>query len=201
MYRNAPSGPRRGPKWSRLRQLDPPGPSAGRPPSRDSHGSIRSESTHSTIKDAAHGRVRERFCTIVVNDGYLNDAVLVNLDRLRSDVEAGSLMAITAVKGDPPSAGTAYGSLAKTPTAHNGGPPGLPDKEAISSRYVFIARDMTNEMKGRHPDVDIIIPKHIADAFGMRKSSHVLLSPVSSSSRAKPVLCHQAAATDMSPCL
>lgn len=153
----------------------------GRPPSTDSRASGRSDSTHSTIKD--HTQVRERFCTITVNDGYMKDEVLINMDRLGPEYEPGALMAITAVKGDPPASGSSYAGTNKSATSHPSAKPDgssglLLDKDFIGSRYVFLTRDMPKEIKNRHPDVDISIPKHIAEAFGMRKSSHVVLSPV-----------------------
>lgn len=184
MSRNAaatPSAPRRGPQWSRLRHHESSTSSPDRSPSVDSHTSLRSASTHSTVKDPqAHSR--ERYCTITVNDGYLKDEVLLNFDRLGTDVTLGSLMAITALKGDPARGSAGYGSLSKAPNDHSGsrkdsGP--SPDQDYNSSRYVFVAKDMSKEMKSRLPDVDVSVSKHIADAFGMKKGSHVMLAPVS----------------------
>ncbi|KAF4126610.1 DEP domain-containing protein 5 [Geosmithia morbida] len=192
-------GPRRGHQWSRLRHYDTiaSSPSSSRPDrplsiTTDSASSPRSESTHSTVKESHHHhhhhhhhghhghhrQPRERYCTIVVNDGYLKDDVLVNFDRLGSDFEPGSLLAITAIKGDP---STAYTGLHKS-TVTGGSRPesgyGFPEKDVYCYRYVFVSSEMPKDVKARHPDVDISIPKHIADAFGMRKSSHVLLSPI-----------------------
>lgn len=122
---------------------------------------------------------RERYCNIIVNDGFLKDEVLLNLDRLGADAKPDTLMAITAVKND--NSRGSYGSLSKAPL--NGGRPkpgfSLLDQDYISSRYVFFAKEMSKEMRTRNPDVDVSVSKHIADAFGMKKGSQVILAPVS----------------------
>ena len=176
-----PSAPRRGPRWSRLRHHETSASSADRSSSVDSHTSPRSASTHSTVKDA-RAQTRERYCTITVSDGYLKDEVLLNFDRLGPDVRPDTLMGITALRGDSGKGFAGYGSLSKSTLDHNGGRkdngPAI-DEDYTSSRYVFVAKDMPNEMKSRQPDVDISISRHIADAFGMKKGSQVILAPVS----------------------
>ena len=185
MARNAPatpSAPRRGPRWSRLRHHENSTSSLDRSSSADTHTSPRSESTHSTIKDT-HTQPRERYCTITVNDGYLKDEVLLNFDRLGPDVRPDSLMGITALKGDSGKGFAGYGSLSKSAADHNGGRKDNAsnpfDDDYTANRYVFVAKDMSKEMKSRQPDVDVSVSKHIADAFGMKKGSQVILAPVS----------------------
>lgn len=180
MSRNAlptPSASRRGPQWSRLRQTSRSSPDRS---SVDSPASPRSVSTHSTVKEA-NPRSRERYCTINVNDGYFKDEVLLNFDRLGADVRPDTLMAITALKGE--SSRPNYGSINKPPWESQGNVTNDPnfsllDQDYISSRYVFIAKDMPKEMKLRYPDTDVSVAKHIADAFGMKKGSQVTLAPV-----------------------
>lgn len=113
-----------------------------------------------------------------MNEGYLKDEVLLNFDRLGTDAKPDMLMAITAVKNE--NAKGPYGSLSKA--AYSGARPklgfSLLDQDYISSRYVFFAKDMPKEMKNRYPDVDVSVSKHIADAFGMKKGSQVVLAPV-----------------------
>lgn len=128
---------------------------------------------------------RERYCSIAVNDGYLKDEVLLNFDRLgRSDgAKPGSLMAITAIKSDSTKPQTSsYGNLGRAHGDQSGqsadGTFSLLDQDYISSRYVFYAKDMSKEMKARHADVDVSVSRHIADAFGMKKGSQVILAPV-----------------------
>ncbi|KAL6862750.1 vacuolar membrane-associated protein iml1 [Amphichorda felina] len=184
MARNAaatPSAPRRGPRWSRLRHHENSTSSLDRSSSADTYTSPRSESTHSTIKDT-HTQPRERYCTITVNDGYLKDEVLLNFDRLGPDVRPGSLMGITALKGDSGKGFVGYGSLSKSAADHNGGRKdnaSTPsDDDYTANRYVFVAKDMSKDMKSRQPDVDVSVSKHIADAFGMKKGSQVILAPI-----------------------
>ena len=167
----------RDPQWSRLRHHESSASSPDRSLSIKSTTSPRSTSTHSTVKDtSAHNR--ERYCNITVNDGYLKDEVLLNFDRLGNDAKPDVLMAITATKNES-SKGT-YGSLNKAPAPGHCLKSGfsLLDQDYISSRYVFFAKDMPKEMKARYPDVDVCVAKHIADAFGMKKGSQVVLASV-----------------------
>lgn len=178
-YAPPPSAPRRGRPWSRLRQARAASPDRS---SVDSPASPRSVSTHSTVKDTRNQN-RERYCTVNVNDGYFKDEVLLNFDRLGPDFKPDTLMGITALKGD--SARTAYGSMNKQSWDYQG--PGRRnfsplDQDHASNRYVFVAKDMPKEMKLRQPDVDVSVAKHIADAFGMKKGSQVILALVRTSS-------------------
>jgi hypothetical protein len=45
--------------------------------------------------------------------------------------------------------------------------------------YVCVARDMPREIRARMPTTEILVAKHVADAFGMKRGSPVLLSMVS----------------------
>lgn len=121
---------------------------------------------------------RERYCSITVNDGYSKDEVLLNFDRLGNDARPDALMAITAIKSE--NSKGSYGSLSRAPMHGSRSKQGfsLLDQDYISSRYVFFAKDMPKEMKSRHADVDVLVAKHIADAFGMKKGSQVVLAPV-----------------------
>lgn len=173
-----PSAPRRGRPWSRLRQARASSPDRS---SVDSPASPRSVSTHSTVKES-RTQNRERYCTVNVIDGYFKDEVLVNFDRLGPDFKPNTLMGITALKGDSK---TTYGSINKQSWDY----PGASrrnfsplDQDYTSNRYVFVAKDMSKEMKLRQPDVDVSVAKHIADAFGMKKGSQVILATVCASS-------------------
>lgn len=173
MSRNAAAAPRRGPQWSRLRHAESSASSPDRSSSADSQVSPRSTSTHSTVREARASN-RERYCTITVNDGYLKDEVLLNFDRLGGDtVRPGSLVAITAVKTDATRRYSSYYTDLRKKDEFS-----LLDQDYISSRYVFFAKDMSKEMKARHTDVDVSVSRHVADAFGMKKGSHVILAPV-----------------------
>lgn len=117
-----------------------------------------------------------------MNEGYSKDEVLLNFDRLGGEVKAGSLMAITAVKGDSARGSSAYGSVNMHSSGYNEARRdpnfSLLDQDYISSRYVFVAKDMSSDMKARQPEVEVSVSKHIADAFGMKKGSQVALAQV-----------------------
>ncbi|GJN80669.1 vacuolar membrane-associated protein iml1 [Purpureocillium lilacinum] len=193
MSRNAgtaPSGPRRGPRWSHLRQTS--GGHDHHPfhhhhhhlhrPLATSPGSPGSNSTHSTIRDDRGRRRTERYCHVTVNESYVRDEVLLNLDLLGPEVKPGSLMSITVLaKGDSARTSSgAYGSLNKQPSHdHCDGARAMGgDHDCAHHRYIFVAKDMTKEMKARYPEAEVYVVKHIADAFGMKKGHQVLLAPV-----------------------
>ncbi|CAI6090023.1 unnamed protein product [Clonostachys chloroleuca] len=182
MSLNAPlSASRRGPQWTRLRHASR---SSQERSSSDPPGSPRSTSTHSTIKESGLRQSRERYCTVSTYEGFSREEVFLNFDRLGGDVKAGALMAVTAIKGDSIKSSQTYGSLSRH--SWDSGPRESPrdptfsllDQDYISSRYVFLAKDMPKEMKSRYPDVDVTVAKHIADAFGIKRGSRVLLAPI-----------------------
>lgn len=178
-----PSAPRRGPHWSHhLRQSSTNSDRA----SEASLASPRSMSTHSTIKDAKDEKPRkaEHYCAVTVNEGYSRDEVLLNLDLIGGDIKPGTLMSIAVVKSDLSKSSAGYGSYKKL--AHednsslryqNSGPC---DPNNLGHQYIFVAKDMPKEVKGRQPEAEVYVVKHIADTFGMKKGSIVLLTPVCS---------------------
>ncbi|KAM4057020.1 vacuolar membrane-associated protein iml1 domain-containing protein [Hirsutella rhossiliensis] len=175
------SGPRKGPRWSHLRL--PSGSVYDRALAAESPGSPGSSSTHSTVKEHKLRRL-ERYCHVVVNEGYAKDEVLLNLDLVGSDIKPGSLVSITPLRGDSSRASSAaYGSLNKQPVADHGDGSkptlgGHSEHDCAHSRFIFIAKDMPKELKARQPDVEVYVVKHIADAFGIKKGTQVLLTPV-----------------------
>lgn len=174
-----PSAPRRGRPWSRLRQARASSPDRS---SVDSPASPRSVSTHSTVKES-RTQPRERYCVVGIIAGYVKDEVLLNFDRLGPDFKPDTLMGITALRGD--TSKTTYGSVNKQSWDYQGtGRRNISpsDQDYTSNRYVFVAKDMPKEMKLRQPDVDVLVATHIADAFGMKRGSQVILAPVCHSS-------------------
>ncbi|KAG6006173.1 hypothetical protein E4U21_007283 [Claviceps maximensis] len=178
-----PHGPRRGPRWSHLHQATSVSYDRG---AADSPGSPGSTSTLSTIREDKRRR-SERCCTVSVNDGFFKDETLLNLDHFAGQVVPGMLMALVPARGDPKNTAAGYGSLNKQAMEHldhpriASSPVGDIEHEYghdPERRYVFVAKDMTKEMKARHPDVEVHIAKHIADAFGLKKGSQVVLRPV-----------------------
>ncbi|PHH70618.1 hypothetical protein CDD80_5888 [Ophiocordyceps camponoti-rufipedis] len=174
-----PSGSRRGPRWSHLRQ--PSGAPVDRASSTEPPGSSCSTSTRSTAKDVKP-HCAEQYCHVAVNEGYARDEVLLNLDLIAIDVRPGSLMSLTPVRGD--SSRAPSGSMGKqTPESCDGSKLTAPcgcyaELDCGHSRYIFVVKDMPKELKFRQPDVEVYVVKHIADAFNIKKGSQVLLTPV-----------------------
>ena len=146
--------------------------------STESPASPASASTHSTVKEEKRARM-ERRCTVAVNEGYSRDEVLLNLDLVGGDVKPGALMCITVLRDDirKPSAG--HSGVKKQAQDQNGeASPAQGNADSPNKKYVFVAKDMSQEMKVRQPKVEVYVVKHIADAFGMKKGSPVLLTMV-----------------------
>jgi len=137
-------------------------------------------SSNSTIRDhppPMRARVERRW-TVTVNESFVRDEVLLNLDVIGDHVKVGTLFAIDVVKPDPEK--QSQTSLNKS--GRDGGPQraATAARPAESeSRYICVAKDMPKELKMRHPNVEVYVAKHVADAFGMRRGSQVILTPVS----------------------
>ncbi|WYZ46222.1 hypothetical protein EsH8_IX_000447 [Colletotrichum jinshuiense] len=194
MPRNATAAPsmRRGPNWSsHLRQfsrssLEPPSAASSvesprSPDTVSSASTIRGDNSSSSVKQ----RRLERRCTVSVNEGYSRDEVLLSPELVKGDVRPGSLVAITVLKteGDKTAAkdhANRGGNAAAAAGASGGaGQADAPaEGAALGKQYFFVAKEMSKELKSRLPNVDIYVVKHIADAFGMKKGAHVLLTPV-----------------------
>jgi hypothetical protein len=121
-----------------------------------------------------HSRQPERRWTVTINDSFIHDDVLLNLDLIGPDVKPGSVVALDLVKAD---------SEKPPPISSYGRQPVLDRKEGTSGpaserRYICVVKDMPREMKARFPMVEVYVAKHIADAFGMKKGTQVTISPV-----------------------
>lgn len=134
-------------------------------------------STHSTIKDEKRTRI-ERRCTVTVNEGYTRDEVLLNFDVVGADVKPGMLMCISTARDDLRKISAGHGSSSKQNQDASKGTSGAQNGDGVGFKYFFVAKDMPQETKTRNPDVEVYVLKHIADAFGMKKGSQVLLTMV-----------------------
>lgn len=175
----SPTSSRRGP-LSHLRQL-----------SRTSFDKVslgsapRSPDTVSSNSTVRNGpkRIAPRTCTVAINESLIptRDEVLLNLELLGGDIKPGSLMSIVPVKSEQDrTASSNYGStkaalLHRTNTG--GGGSDDPSKDP-SKRYIFVVKDMTKEVRARNPTIEVLVAKHVGDAFGMRKGTQVTLAPV-----------------------
>jgi hypothetical protein len=124
-----------------------------------------------------------RYCTVTVNDGYARDEVLLNLDLLGGDVKPGTLMSIAVLKPEFLKSSGGIGSLKKQAHEDNGSLrfqnlASPCDRNDLGHQYIFVAKDMPKETKARHPEAEVHVVKHIADVFGMKKGSIVLLRAV-----------------------
>jgi hypothetical protein len=144
----------------------------------------------------------ERRCILWVHDeGFSKDEVVLNLD-LFPEVKAGELMAIVALKTDSgvrdfqdkaqPSKkeGDALATtMQRDPSNSNPRSPILANGNDamhdvdLGNRYLFIAHDMCKEMKVKQPSLEVSVAKHIADVFGLKHRSNVLLTTVCLRSR------------------
>ncbi|TLD23860.1 hypothetical protein PspLS_06803 [Pyricularia sp. CBS 133598] len=122
---------------------------------------------------------QERRCTVTVNESFSRDEVLLNLDLFDNGIKPGSLMAI-----EVPPEKSGHASLRKMPTQdHLDRDDSSMDASQSGSstttdrRYLFIVKDMSKDMKLRHPKVELYVAKHVAEAFGMKKGGHVYLIP------------------------
>ena len=186
MSRNAPtapSGARLGAGWApRLRHFNTTGPDTGWAGSR----SPDTASSHSTARpESVAAKKPERRCTVTVNEKdsykYSLDDVLLNLDII-SEIKPGQKVSITVVKPESEKSSGAVGGSSKQQFAgdHGAGAKGPAREEGDPSkrRYVFYAKDMSKELKASHPNMELYVAKQMADNFGMKKGTQVVLAPV-----------------------
>ncbi|KAJ0368770.1 hypothetical protein COL26b_010729 [Colletotrichum chrysophilum] len=196
---------RKTPNWpSHLRQfsrtsLEPPATASAAssvesprsPDTVSSASTVRGDNSSSSVK---HRRL-ERRCVVGVNEGYSRDEVLLSPELVKGEVRPGSLVAITVIRTedgktsvkDHASAGARGGSASSGAGQGDGAAQtsdGSTAAAALGKKYFFFAKEMSKELKSRLPNVDIYVVKHIADAFGMKKGTQVLLTPVDADSPA-----------------
>ncbi|KAG9238483.1 vacuolar membrane-associated protein-like protein IML1 [Amylocarpus encephaloides] len=137
----------------------------------------------------------ERRCLLWHHDDpFSRDEVVLNLD-LFPEVRAGELMAAGALKSDSgvrdfqeniqpvKCDGEALSAaMQRDRSSSNPNSPGGLNSTHTShcldmeKRYLFIARDMSKEMKAKQPHLEISVTKHIADAFNLKPRSQVLIT-------------------------
>ncbi|KAF4816631.1 Vacuolar membrane-associated protein iml1 [Colletotrichum siamense] len=196
---------RKTPNWpSHLRQfsrtsLEPPATASAAssvesprsPDTVSSASTVRGDNSSSSVK---HRRL-ERRCVVGVNEGYSRDEVLLSPELVKGEVRPGSLVAITVIRTedgktsvkDHAAAGARGGSASSGAGQGDGAAQtsdGSTAAATLGKKYFFFAKEMSKELKSRLPNVDIYVVKHIADAFGMKKGTQVLLTPVDADSPA-----------------
>ncbi|CAK7266415.1 vacuolar membrane-associated protein iml1 [Sporothrix epigloea] len=155
-------------------------------------------SSNSTIRETNFSKtslpVFERTCTVTVNESFAPDEVLLNLDHFDDGLQPGQLIAIDVLPDQRYGHNTASASSGnnthdnssngnRAALGGSGENAGLPESDS-GRRYLFMVKDMPKELKVRHPSVEIYVAKRVADAFGMKKGSTVLLTPVDASNPA-----------------
>lgn len=182
MSRNVSSpspGPRKAPHWpSHLRQLSRTSLERQLEQLPRSPDTVSSQST---VRDRPSSRISrlDRRCVVTINDSFARDEVLINLDLVGADIKPGSLMAIDVLK--PDSEKPAQNMLGKQLFQERGKEAPQPNNSKTGdaqNRYIFVVKDMPKDLKVRYPTAEVYVAKHIADVFGMKKGSQVLLTPV-----------------------
>ncbi|KAI0478616.1 hypothetical protein GGR56DRAFT_689536 [Xylariaceae sp. FL0804] len=140
--------------------------------------SVKSNSTVMEAPPPPPKRVSERTCSVTINDSLQPQEVLLNLDLVGGGaIQPGSLMSITAVK---PDSDRIQGS-SRHPSYQRGTSASEERHGAdgdAGRRYVFVAKDMSKELKAKYPTVEVYVAKQVGDAFNMKKGTQVLLAPV-----------------------
>ncbi|KAI1081663.1 vacuolar membrane-associated protein IML1 [Whalleya microplaca] len=188
MPRNAalsPLAPRRSSQWtSHLRQFSK---SSVDKPASEPPRSPDTVSSNSTVRESHQPRrTTERTCSVTISESVVRDEVLLNFDLLGGAVQHGALMSITAVKSDQDRTPSAHYGASRQSSYNRASAANTSSEDCSKSagdagrRYIFVARDMSKEMKARHPTAEVYVSKSIGDAFNMRKGTQVVLAPVDS---------------------
>ncbi|OTB00409.1 hypothetical protein M426DRAFT_324353 [Hypoxylon sp. CI-4A] len=190
MPRNAalsPSAPRRASQWTtHLRQFSK---SSLDKTTAESPLSPDTNPNNSTSREQIPSkRVNERICSVTINDSVIRDEVLVNLDLFGGAIQPGALMSIVPLKSDQDrTQGSQYGTSrqasyhrAFASTSASAAPEDeLPKHDGdVGRRYIFVAKDVSKELKAKHPSIEVYVSKQIGTAFNMRKGTQVILAPV-----------------------
>ena len=186
-----PLTPRRGTQPSHLRQVSNGSPSNSRPLSAAPSESGTVHRIPGTLKPPI-----AQVCVLWNHDeGFFKDEVVINLD-LFPDVKAGELLAIMALKNDArdfqekaqiskKDVENVANALQRERSNSNPRSPGRindahPKHDVdLGKLYLFIAKDMTKDMKAKQPTLQVSVAKHIADLFCLKNRSNVLVTTVS----------------------
>ncbi|PSR78538.1 hypothetical protein BD289DRAFT_338590, partial [Coniella lustricola] len=146
------------------------------PDTVSSNSTVRLDNLRASSRDDSQTRP-PRKCTVTVNESFARDEILLNLDVLDGEFTAGMLVSIDIL--GPEASKQQFSAVKRSdPTSSHGAP------DEAAKRYLFVVKDMPKDLKARFSHVEIYVAKHIADAFGMKKGSRVLLAPVDESNPA-----------------
>lgn len=162
--------------WSHLRQLSRTSLDKLALETPRSPDTVSSNSTlRAEARDEQHGGNMRRKCIVTVNESFARDEILLNLDLFSTGYRPGMLVSIDILK---PEVSKQQATAARRQAANDAAKNGAADLNQPSTRYIFVVKDMARELKARFPHVEIYVAKQIADVFGMKKGSQVILAPV-----------------------
>ena len=139
----------------------------------------------------------EKKCILWIHeDAFSRDEVIINLDHFPG-VSVGDLMAIVVPKTDTgfrdfqedvaaqktendalsPSL-PADGSNSKPNSPGGATSPSVKHDLDLARQCLFVAKDMSKDMKARQPAVEVSIAKHMADMFHLKSRAQVLVVTV-----------------------
>ncbi|KAI9857873.1 MAG: vacuolar membrane-associated protein iml1 [Trichoglossum hirsutum] len=170
-------------------------------PHPSTQGDYSAAQDDSSNSEAVQPKHIERVCTLWVHeDNPPREDVIMNFSLFPKDsVRIGDLAEIVALRPNseirdfqdaiPKNSKDAGTNVSEGPTIGVGGDRkrspsnALNLEEAInkpqqSKRYVFIAKDMSSEQRAGRPNLQISLAAHIANAFGFRNKSLVVVSVV-----------------------
>jgi hypothetical protein len=141
----------------------------------------------------------ERRCVLWIHDEqFSKEEVVLNMDLFPAgSIKPGDLMAIVALKTDaaikdfhdknqPVKKGAEMLSVSLQPDTNfeerksSMGTVSVDGQHDIDNekRYLFAIEDMNNELRAKQSNLEVSIAKHIADLFGFKHRSNVLLTTV-----------------------
>lgn len=178
---------------SHLRQVSTSGsetPSTSRPATATSD-------TGTVQHDPVAAKVEEKKCVLWVHDDtFSRDEVVLNLN-LFPHLKDGDAVAICAAKsetslrdnqdrrqGSTHDSDNLFVDQSRERSSSNPRSPTSPSPKdgkhdgGSERRYMFIARDMSKDLKTKNPNLEISVAKHVADVFGFKHRSNCVISAV-----------------------
>jgi DEP domain-containing protein 5 len=187
---NSRHGPRRA---SHLRQVSTGSPEShynSRPPTRPSDTETQNDSV------SPRACVEKRCNLWTHEESFSKHEVVLNLD-LFPGVNPGDLMAIVPLKADmgvrdhqEKTQGLKKDSDSLPPSMQRDRSHSNPNSFSqgsvadsrqdidLENRYLFIAKDMSREIKEKPQGLEVSVAKHVADIFGFKHRSNVLVTTV-----------------------
>ncbi|KFY02318.1 hypothetical protein O988_02210 [Pseudogymnoascus sp. VKM F-3808] len=141
--------------------------------------------TANTPKTTAHSHHEppvERQCVLWVHDEqFSKEEVIFNHTLLPSGrYKLGQLMAIVALKNDgldkKPGSLAASQQLDASMADMRSSKGSLDTHDDTEKQYLFTLNEMNKEMASKHPNLEISVAKHVADVFGFKHRSNVLVT-------------------------